>query len=227
MIPALPDPQLRVSASHRDLAARTLREAASDGRLTFEELETRLPQALASTTRGDLYGILHDLVPAKDLPEMFESGHHHSDAPGMSWDNPLVIREKYHEGLWDVPPFVEIVTRHWTGAYVSFIGATPLATTIDLTITGGDYVQLVVPQGWGVDLQQVTSPSGTKNDSLGFGGQSRVPTRPARGMPRLVISGSITPGYVAVREPKKSDLRRHAKALRRQAKAGAPHQLEN
>ncbi|OYN87879.1 DUF1707 domain-containing protein [Parenemella sanctibonifatiensis] len=42
----LPDASLRVSAAQRDHAATLLREAVVDERLTFEEMEARIPAAL-------------------------------------------------------------------------------------------------------------------------------------------------------------------------------------
>lgn len=55
---------LRVSALQRDNAIAALRDAAADGRLTFAELEERVPKALAATLREELIAVLRDLVPS-------------------------------------------------------------------------------------------------------------------------------------------------------------------
>ena len=60
---SLPDtPQTRVGAAERDAAAERLQQAYAEERITGEEMEQRLQQALTATTRAEL-----DLVTA-DLP---------------------------------------------------------------------------------------------------------------------------------------------------------------
>jgi hypothetical protein len=56
-------PSTRASDAERDQAARVLRDHWSVGRLTLEELDERLTEVYAATTRGDL-----ELV-TRDLPE--------------------------------------------------------------------------------------------------------------------------------------------------------------
>jgi hypothetical protein len=52
---------LRASDTDRDAVAERLRKAASEGRLTVEELEHRLHRALAAQTYGQLDELTHDL----------------------------------------------------------------------------------------------------------------------------------------------------------------------
>src|SRR6266536_750844 len=52
---------MRVSDADRERAAETLREAAGDGRLTFDELDQRLELAYAAKTYADLEPITRDL----------------------------------------------------------------------------------------------------------------------------------------------------------------------
>ena len=67
----LPQPadrrQLRVSDADREQAAEVLRQAAGDGRITFEELDQRLEAAYAARTYGDLTEVTADL-PAPGQP---------------------------------------------------------------------------------------------------------------------------------------------------------------
>ena len=67
----LPQPadrrHLRVSDADREQAAELLRQAAGDGRITFEELDDRLEAAYASRTYGDLSEVTADL-PAPGQP---------------------------------------------------------------------------------------------------------------------------------------------------------------
>lgn len=60
--PGLPDPGLRVTLRQRESVVQHLREAAADGRISFDELTTRLPVAMEAVTRADLYGVLGDLL---------------------------------------------------------------------------------------------------------------------------------------------------------------------
>ncbi|HEY7433369.1 MAG TPA: DUF1707 domain-containing protein [Streptosporangiaceae bacterium] len=53
--------QMRVSDADRDQVAEVLREATSQGRITFDELEERLGQVYAAKTYADLDEVTHDL----------------------------------------------------------------------------------------------------------------------------------------------------------------------
>lgn len=57
------DDKLRVGQVQRENAVSVLRDASSDGRLSFEELNERVPAALTAITRADLVRLLDDLVP--------------------------------------------------------------------------------------------------------------------------------------------------------------------
>lgn len=206
----LPDPQLRVSPSERDVAASLLREAAAHERLSFEELEARLPQVLSATTRSDLYRVLVDVVPTAALAEQFEGVLVDSEAPGMSWEHPLLLRCDWtglrRDGVWDVPPFIEVVASGMGSVHLDFCHAKVLARVIDLVVTGNGTVTIVVPHGWGVDLAHVNISDG----GMGSQASSSVPTRPLNKNPRIVVSGT-TSGGVKVREPNWADRRRHRK----------------
>ncbi|KYF78371.1 hypothetical protein BE11_35955 [Sorangium cellulosum] len=198
----LPDGRLRVTAQQRDHAAAILREAVVDGRLTVEELNARLPTALNAFAREDIYRILDDLVPAAALPAVVAEQAPMGDGPGMRWENPLLIRSTWaghhQEGTWDLPPFVEIIGTGWGGVKLDCTRARPLARVIDIVITGNPSVNLIVPDGWGVDVQQlnVSGQSGTIN--------SMVPTRPIGDLPRLILRGSTTMA-VKVRQPRRRE----------------------
>ena len=173
-----------------------------DGRLTVEELNARLPTALNAFAREDIYRILDDLVPAAALPAVVAEQVPLGDGPGMRWENPLLIRSGWsghaQEGAWDLPPFVEILGTGWGGVKLDCTRARPLARVIDIVITGNPSVTVIVPDGWGVDVQQlnVSGQSGTIN--------SMVPTRPIGDLPRLILRGSTTMA-VKVRQPRRRE----------------------
>ena len=152
-LPALPDPGLRVSGAERQKAIAVLREAAADERITFDELEARLPGALQAKDRSALYRILGDLVPAARLGTMFDGAVVESDAPGMSWEHPLLIETDWkgftQDGLWEVPPFLEVLGSGYGTVTLDLTRATPLAPVIDIVLTGNPVVKILVPEGWG------------------------------------------------------------------------------
>jgi hypothetical protein len=60
-------PDLRASDAERERAVVRLRHAASEGRLTVEELDERSERAYAAPTRAELAALLDDL-PGGKLP---------------------------------------------------------------------------------------------------------------------------------------------------------------
>lgn len=90
-------PDLRASHEDRDRVVDALRVAGGDGRLTAEELDTRLESALSARTLGELAELTADL----------------SSAPATS--DVLVVEQhggKYvREGRWLVPARIALRTR--------------------------------------------------------------------------------------------------------------------
>ena len=95
----MPDdvPDMRASHEDRDRVVDALRVAGGDGRLSAEELDTRLERALSARTLGELAGLTADLPNAPAPKEV------------------LVIRQhagKYvQEGRWLVPARIELHTQ--------------------------------------------------------------------------------------------------------------------
>ena len=94
----MPDdrPDLRASHADRDRVVDTLRVAAGDGRLSAEELDTRLESALSARTLGELAEVTADLPIA----------------PVAKGGDVLVIEQhggRYvREGRWSVPARIEL-----------------------------------------------------------------------------------------------------------------------
>jgi hypothetical protein len=57
-------PAVRVSDAEREAAMGRLRDAAAEGRMTFEELADRIEAADGAVTRKDLERLTEDLPPA-------------------------------------------------------------------------------------------------------------------------------------------------------------------
>jgi hypothetical protein len=62
------DPALLASDFERDAAAERLRQAATEGRLTPEELDERLGRAFGARTRGELDVLVADLPAPRRRP---------------------------------------------------------------------------------------------------------------------------------------------------------------
>lgn len=88
---------MRASHEDRDRVVDALRVAGGDGRLSAEELDTRLERALSARTLGELAGLTADLPNAPVAKEV------------------LVIRQhagKYvQQGRWLVPARIELRTQ--------------------------------------------------------------------------------------------------------------------
>ena len=97
----MPDglPDLRASHADRDRVVDALRVAAGDGRLSAEELDTRLESALSARTLGELAELTADLPIA----------------PAAQGKDVLVVEQhggRYvREGRWPVPARIELRTR--------------------------------------------------------------------------------------------------------------------
>jgi hypothetical protein len=64
-----PDRYLRASDAEREQVIEDLRQHAADGRLTMDEFEQRVAEALAATTRGDLEPVLRELPALERAPQ--------------------------------------------------------------------------------------------------------------------------------------------------------------
>lgn len=196
---------LRVGTAQRELALEALRNAAADERISFEELEARVPRAVAAVTRDDLSGVLDDLLPADRLAELLGSDAPIGEGPGYVWDDPLVLegtgwRELHVAGPWAVPPFLEVHSSIG-GVRLDFTQAVPKSKVIDLALVVNDWgtTTIIVPEGWGVDTA-ATQAEASYVEARG------VRTRAQRGKPRIIVRGRTT-GQVKVRTATEADRR--------------------
>ena len=82
---------LRVGTAQRERALELIRNAAADERITFDELEGRVPRALGAVTCAGLVAVLEDLVPAAEVDAVVGLDAPIGEGPGYSWDDPLVL----------------------------------------------------------------------------------------------------------------------------------------
>jgi len=90
-------PELQASHEDRDRVVDTLRTAGGDGRLTAEELDTRVERALSARTQGELAALVADLSAASATKDV------------------LVVKQRggkwTRAGRWTVPNRIELRTQ--------------------------------------------------------------------------------------------------------------------
>jgi uncharacterized protein DUF1707 len=179
--------ELRASHEDRDRAADLLRIAAGDGRLTAEELDQRLEQALTARTLGELAALSRDLLagPGSDL----------AMSTGAAKDVLRIEREGSNtrrDGRWVIPPRIEVRVRsgHVTLDFTEAAIVRPLLQ-IDADVRSGT-LTLVTRPGIEVDADDVVVTSGSV--------KVRPPRRPD--VPadlRITVSGTIDTGHLRAR----------------------------
>jgi hypothetical protein len=174
-------PDMRASDRDRDGVVDALRIAGGDGRLTPEELDTRLDHALSARTLGELAGLTADLPIAPAAREV------------------LVIKQvggRYvQEGRWQVPARIELrcqmcrVTLDFTHAVMN-----SRFLRIDTEMVHGKLVIVSVP-GIVIDTSGLTSTYS----------KLKVRSRSGAADPRLHIElvGSLVHAKVMEKRPRR------------------------
>lgn len=173
----------RAGDGDRERTAELLRQAAGDGRITLDELDTRLNAAFGARTYAELAEVTADLptdpVPAPPVPVE---------------EKPLLLLGKggsvKRKGRWWVPQRIVIDRRHGS-VRLDFRQAefsAPL-TDVEVQMTHGS-LTLILPDGATAALECTTE--------WGSAG-STVPGVPSAGHPHLVISGEKKYGSLKVR----------------------------
>lgn len=213
------DERLRVSSAQRERAIELVRQAAADGRLDFDEMNSRVTVGLEARTQGELRRIVGDLVPSADLAAFLTDVTPPLEGPGSTWDNPMVIGRDNRwdvKGEWNVPPFLEVYCSFWRTLTMSFLEATALAPVIDLVVVAHTgTLTVVVPPGWGVDTERISVSS-----QGGF--SSNVATRPDKGFPRIVMRGHVSNGRARYAKPRELRKLAEGRAAAELSRAATP-----
>ncbi|MDO9409581.1 DUF1707 domain-containing protein [Patulibacter sp.] len=186
---------IRASDAERDHVIDALRDAAAEGRLTFEELADRIDAAGRAVTRDDLGALIADLPPtgghgAAGLPSAVAP----ADGPGTAVRAPENRRSVFGDvrqaGAWRVP----YVSR-WSTVFGDIdIDLREAVVShgrieIDAQTVFGD-VTLLVPEGVVVDVRSRTGFGVVRQEA----GESGPP-----GAPVVVLTGGSWFGDVRVR----------------------------
>lgn len=152
------------------------------GRLELAEFDERIAAVYAGRTVPELETLTADLVPA---------------AHGSRTDR-LVLRSTgssvKREGQWRVPPQIVVETEH--GAVrLDFTEAVLRSPEVWVEVKSAHgSIVLIVPPGWSVDIDEVTSEWGNAANKAG---------PPVSGLPLLRVSGVVQHAKVTVRHPER------------------------
>ncbi|MFJ6440600.1 DUF1707 domain-containing protein [Streptomyces sp. NPDC091649] len=184
-----PSGGLRASHDDREAVVEQLRDAAAEGRIDLDELDSRLEQALTSKTYAELAVLTADLPGPKALEDQ----------------RPLVLKGGMYgasrgPGRWEVPGHV-IARGGVGGVKVDFTRVECRLSEVTVEAYGeAAGVTIVVPGSWAVD---------TSGMDPGIGGLTDK-TTPDRlpGTPLIRLTGSGGMAGVVIRHPNRRELRK-------------------
>lgn len=214
-----PQGQLRVGHAERERAVDELERAAADGKLAPDELAERTAQARAARTFADLDALLADLrpptppavqlqqveaYPVQSYPPAAYPAPTPSGPAGFSPQDPLIVNAGFSgakkTGPWEIPPFLQVHAVADT-VRLDCLQATARSQIIDLEVLAGlGTVVVVVPEGWGVQLDRLAKSWGTI--------KSQVASQASWGNPLIVVRGSVGMGTFKARGANWFDRRR-------------------
>lgn len=138
--------RLRISDAERHQVAEILREAAGEGRLDLDELDSRLEATYAARTYADLVPITHDLPSHPHPVPATRAAASSLVVPGPDKETHLAIMSGFdRRGVWVVPAQMTVVA-FWGGAELDLRQAKFAAQECIITINavmGG--AQVIVP----------------------------------------------------------------------------------
>ncbi|MFB9931877.1 DUF1707 domain-containing protein [Amycolatopsis halotolerans] len=181
----------RASDADRDRAVELLRQAVGDGLLGLDEFSDRVGVVLAAGTRGQMESVLADLPGLSLFPP----------EPPFSEPPALVLRTTNgsvkQEGEWVVPR--RILAQCGSGRVrIDFTRAVCRHTEIQLKMvcTGSGQVQVTVPRGWSIRVEELSATSGRVIDKAA---DPYVP-----GSPLIWVSGELASGRLKIRHPRET-----------------------
>ncbi|WP_426499791.1 DUF1707 SHOCT-like domain-containing protein [Streptomyces sp. D54] len=194
----VPPEGIRASHDDREAVVERLRDAAAEGRIDFDELDSRLGLALTARTHGELAAITADLPTPH-----FSSAT--APASGAGSRQPLVLKggmfgASLGPGRWDVPRHV-IAHGGVGGVTLDFTRVEcrlPEVVVEAYAETSG--ITVVIPDGWVADTSGIDPGVGGLTDKTT---SDRLP-----GTPLIRLNGSGTMGGVVFRHPNKRERRK-------------------
>ena len=204
---------LRVGHEERERLVHVLMQQYAEGRLTASELDDLSDRARQARTYADLDRLVVDLpVTPPSAAVRRTATTAHLARLGTDPDHRQTLSggmsSYVRRGVWTVPAYLNLNAGMAT-VKLDFQQAICPHDVVDISVSGGvGAVVLVVPEGWGVNTDQVGKGIGSVSN--------KVDTIPRPGKPLLVLHGSSVAGSVKVRYPSRHD--RHM--MRRNLKRG-------
>jgi Domain of unknown function (DUF1707) len=200
-VPADPH-QLRAADTDRDRAAELLRQAAAEGRITFDELDERISQAYAAKTFADLAALTSDLPgPGVSAPALAAARYQPPAVPAGTHGPSIslaIMSGAKRAGPWLVPPAYTAVAI-MGGVELDLRDAKFTAAEVTIQafcLMGG--VSITVPEDMAVDVSGIGIMGGFDHHASGPGGP---------GAPHLRVVGFALMGGVEVkRRPARPEL---------------------
>ena len=192
---------LRVGHGEREQLVHVLMQQYAEGRLTPSELDDLSRRARQARTYADLDRLVVDLpVPppsagvrqtatTANLARLGTDAEHRQTLTGG-------MSSYVRRGVWTVPAYLNLNAGMAT-VKLDFQQAICPHEVVDIQVSAGvGAVVLVVPDGWGVNTDQIGKGIGSVSN--------KVDTIPQAGKPLLVLHGSSVAGAVEVRYPEPS-----------------------
>ncbi|MCK9249416.1 MAG: DUF1707 domain-containing protein [Solirubrobacteraceae bacterium] len=184
-------PAIRASDAERDATIERLRDAAGEGRLTFEELADRLDDAARSVHRADLDRLVADLPAPPPAPARGVAVP--TTAPTVE---STVFGDLRRGGAWVVPAH-----SRWRATFGDIVLDLRAARvdgdeiTIDVRTVFGD-ITLLTPEGVAVDVRARARMGSVRQDAGHVA---------ATGAPRVVLTGRTWFGDIRIRSKRLRD----------------------
>ena len=202
---------MRVSDSDREQAAEVLREAAGQGRISFDELDERLEAAYAAKTYADLATVTRDLPQAGQAPSPARAAQvSRIGGTPRSKFSVAVMSGARRMGRWVVPrTYVAVAVMGGIELDLREAQFSEAEVTLHAyTVMGG--IEITVPEDVEVDVSGLAFMGGFDHNASAPG----VP-----GAPRVRVLGFAFMGGVDVR-------RKPVKARRAPLEGGGPGAIE-
>ena len=208
-----PAKTFRICHKERDEAIELLREAAGDGRITVDELDERMETVQSAKFPIDLDEVLSDLTT--ELPsDRFRPASAIAPTTGRAMAvqghdrfDPLVIKAGWESEVrrarWSVPPYIRCEPS-MSNIELNFLEVETDLEVIEVEIVAGmGAVVIVIPDGWAVNVDQLSKTWGSV--------KSVVYAVPTGRRPLVRVGGSIGMGSFKARFANYFDRRRMAK----------------
>jgi hypothetical protein len=179
--------ELRASHDDRDRVVEMLRVSAGDGRLTAEELDERLEQAMTARTYGELARLVADL-PAAGSAVSAVTAPRAKDVVRIDTRSGHVKRVD----RWIVPQRMEVkvTSGHVLLDFTQAVITQP-TLTLDVDVRSG-HVRLLTRPGIVVDADDVAIRSGGVRVKVPWGSEGPVELH-------IVVTGKVGSGHLVAR----------------------------